>query len=456
MDNLYGERCGVCGGFHNQLEQGIEFSKEALTQMLRDIYDGMNVRDDIQRDAFEETLRLFNEATVEGLSDSSYPTGDELFLEQLRTNNEVFSAFRTHRMQNDLAAQLIDKDGKLKPFELWLDDVQNITDHYVVRWLRTEYDTAILRAHQAADWKHFEEYKDVLPNLRWMPTTSPDPDIAHKQYWEAKLTLPVNHSFWTRHRPGDRWNCKCSLEATDEPATTGTVGDFKPVPSVPGLDNNPADDGKLFSDSHPYIKEAYPGAKKAVEKIVNKPVLDTAFDKKVTDKVTSIEDEIRMNKNFETAVAVNKKGEIVLDKRGEKTSVNLTKKDVELMKNCIFTHNHPRGWKYNKNNIGRIGNSFSVQDIYTAIISDVAEIRATTPLYTFSMKRPKNGWGIKPETLIDEYNKLNLKISNELYDMIELGYINEDVASTIHFHLLWRRMANNYNWIYSKKKTRYE
>ena len=129
--------------------------------MLRDIYDGMNVRDDIQRDAFEEKLRLFNEATVEGLSASSYPTGDKLFLEQLRTNNEVFSAFRTHRMQNDLAAQLIDKDGKLKPFEQWLDDVQNITDHYVVRWLRTEYDTAILRAHQAADWKHF----DQIPGL---------------------------------------------------------------------------------------------------------------------------------------------------------------------------------------------------------------------------------------------------------------------------------------------------
>lgn len=293
MDNLYGERCGVCGGFHNQLEQGIEFSKEVLTQMLRDIYDGMNVRDDIQRDAFEETLRLFNEATVEGLSASSYPTGDELFLEQLRTNNEVFSAFRTHRMQNDLAAQLIDKDGKLKPFEQWLDDVQNITDHYVVRWLRTEYDTAILRAHQAADWKHFEEYKDVLPNLRWMPTTSPDPDIAHKQYWEAKLTLPVNHSFWTRHRPGDRWNCKCSLEATDEPATTGAVGDFKPVPSVPGLDNNPADDGKLFSDSHPYIKEAYPGADKASSNIIQ---INSTQEKYIP--VKSVEEAVLRSKKY--------------------------------------------------------------------------------------------------------------------------------------------------------------
>lgn len=267
MDDLYSHRCGVCGGFHNELEQEVNFSKEVLSRMLRDIYDGLNVRDEIQRDAFMETLRLFNEATVKGLEESGYVAGDRLFYEQLRTNNEVFSAFRTHRMQNDLAARMMDDGGKLKPFDKWVRDVEDITDHYVMRWLRTEYDTAVLRAHQAADWKRFEADSDVLPNLRWMPTTSPDPDIYHRQYWEAKLTLPVGHPFWKSHRPGDRWNCKCSLEATDEPATAGAVADFKPVPQQPGLDNNPADDGKLFSDSHPYIANAHPGAEKAVMRL---------------------------------------------------------------------------------------------------------------------------------------------------------------------------------------------
>lgn len=267
MDDLYSHRCGVCGGFHNELEQEVNFSKEVLARMLREIYDGLNVRDEIQRDAFMETLRLFNEATVKGLEESGYVAGDRLFYEQLRTNNEVFSAFRTHRMQNDLAARMMDDGGKLKPFDKWVRDVEDITDHYVMRWLRTEYDTAVLRAHQAADWKRFEADSDVLPNLRWMPTTSPDPDIYHRQYWEAKLTLPVGHPFWKSHRPGDRWNCKCSLEATDEPATAGAVADFKPVPQQPGLDNNPADDGKLFSDSHPYIANAHPGAEKAVMRL---------------------------------------------------------------------------------------------------------------------------------------------------------------------------------------------
>lgn len=36
----------------------------------------------------------------------------------------------------------------------------------------------------------------------------------------------------------------------------------------PGLDNNPGKDGKLFSDTHPYIANAYPGAKKAVKKFL--------------------------------------------------------------------------------------------------------------------------------------------------------------------------------------------
>lgn len=281
MDDLYSHRCGVCGGFHNELEQEVSFSKEVLARMLREIYDGLNVRDEIQRDAFMETLRLFNEATVKGLEESGYVAGDRLFYEQLRTNNEVFSAFRTHRMQNDLAARMMDDGGKLKPFDKWVRDVEDITDHYVMRWLRTEYDTAVLRAHQAADWKRFEADSDVLPNLRWMPTTSPDPDIYHRQYWEAKLTLPVGHPFWKSHRPGDRWNCKCSLEATDEPATAGAVADFKPVPQQPGLDNNPADDGKLFNDSHPYFPDKCKNCAFFKPKITNR--LGSFFTNKAKD-----------------------------------------------------------------------------------------------------------------------------------------------------------------------------
>lgn len=171
-------------------------------------------------------------------------------------------------MQNDLAKQLLDSDGKLKRFDSWINDIRSISDHYVRNWLQTEYSTAIIRARQAADWQHFEQEADVLPNLRWMPTTSPNPESEHRQYWERKLTLPVGDPFWDKHRPGDRWNCKCSLMATDEPATPGGSSGLRNTPGQPGLDSNPGKDGQIFSRTHPYYTQAYPGAEKAVRKVV--------------------------------------------------------------------------------------------------------------------------------------------------------------------------------------------
>ena len=234
---------------------------------LKAIFAGLNVRDEIQKDAFLEFRRILDDAVEKGyrqVTDKADP-----FLDMLRHGNAVISAFKTHRMQNDMAARLLDKDGKLKPFRTWMRDVKDIASHYTVRWLRTEYDTAVLRAHEAAAWRQARQEADVLPNLRWMPTTSASPDVIHKAFWSMKLTLPVNHPFWKKHRPQDRWGCKCSIMQTDEPVT-GLKGLEKAdrIKPVPGLDNNPADDGMVFGKSHPYITKAYPGAEKAVRKLL--------------------------------------------------------------------------------------------------------------------------------------------------------------------------------------------
>ena len=255
---------GKAEGFRNESAQlPVTFSARALSEGLRAIYDEqIDVRTEIERHIFDETLRLFNEATAQGLAESYDPALiTDRFLQELRTNNAVFSAFRTHRMQNDIAAQLIDPlTGQLKSFDRWKLDIKGMTDHYCHAWLQTEYDTAVIRAHQAADWKHFLEEADVLPNIRWMPTTSITPDPIHEHYWTKKLTLPVGHPFWQEHRPGDRWNCKCSLQQTDEPVNASALDGWTPPLPQPGLDNNPAKDGQIFSDTHPYFTEAYPGA----------------------------------------------------------------------------------------------------------------------------------------------------------------------------------------------------
>ena len=225
---------------------------------------------DIEINLFNEICDRINEAARKGFDESGAVDPDDDFRAAILRNNEVFVAFKVHRMQNDMAKLLLDSNGNLKPFEQWRKEVMPIASHQVGQWLRTEYNTAVLRAHQAADWQQFEREKDVLPNLRWMPSTSVNPGKDHMVFWGT--VRPIDDPFWNEHRPGDRWNCKCDLSSTDDPVTE--IPDFtKKDNPHPGLDNNPGKDGKLFSDTHPYIANAYPGAKKAVERLMGK--LDT-------------------------------------------------------------------------------------------------------------------------------------------------------------------------------------
>ena len=215
------------------------------------MYDGFDVSKEIEPQAWREVLRIINKASVEGLIDSGHETHEQAFLRELRHSNEVFSAFKCHSMGTQMQKRLLDGEGKLRSYEDWKKSIAPIASHQVGSWLRTEYDTAILRAHQASDWQEFERNRDVLPNLRWMPTTSPSPEAVHETFWASGLTLPVDDPFWVENHPANRWNCKCSLEATDVPSTG-----WEQSPNTPkaqqGLEENPRH-GHTFSDKHPYF-----------------------------------------------------------------------------------------------------------------------------------------------------------------------------------------------------------
>ena len=237
----------------------MEFTAETIARALTAIYGkefDIDIDSELEAHIFEETRRIFAQAAAEGIADSveggADVPGDE-FLKALRESVDVFSAFRTHRMQNDIAAQLTDEKGQLKPFSRFAKDVRPYVRHKNRAWLRTEYDTAVLRAHQAADWQQFEAEKDVLPNLEWIPSTSPTPGADHRVFWGT--VLPVDDPFWKEHRPGDRWNCKCELRATDKDCTARPHGTEKDNPQS-GLENNPGKDGQLFSDKHPYYPDS--------------------------------------------------------------------------------------------------------------------------------------------------------------------------------------------------------
>lgn len=177
-------------------------------------------------------------------------------------------------------------------------------------------------------------------------------------------------------------------------------------------------------------------------------------ERKLYNKITNTENEIRLNKSFETGVLFDRNGNVVIDKRGAKYSVAFTDEECAKMKDCVFTHNHPRGWQEPEKSLGRIGNSFSPADMYLAIAHNVSEMRAVTPNYTFAIKRPEEGWGITISKFEKLVNRENNKLRAEFTARINNNTLSPTMASVVHYHILWKRISEKMGWNYTKAKTR--
>ena len=197
------------------------------------------------------------------------------------------------------------------------------------------------------------------------------------------------------------------------------------------------------------LKIEHQVSKKSIQKSVSKDLDSTGIYKLVTET----ENQIRMNKKFETGVVYDKLGNVLIDKRGASYSVSFTNDECLKMKDAIMTHNHPRGWSYPEDSMQRIGNSFSKEDIQLAIKWDLAEIRAVTPNYTFIMKRPEDGWGLSVNEAGKAIDRVNTKIHKDFLNRIESGTTTINKASTVHYHRLWKELSKERGWLYSKKKT---
>lgn len=236
------------------------FSK-ALQQIYEEQFD---TKTQIQPDLFAFTFNRLSKAVDEGVK-AEFGKENEEFIHQLRTSQKVFSAFKTHRQQNDIAKLLLNKKGELKPFAQFKNDVQQIVGYYNKNWLRTEYNTSIIRARMGAKFKQYQAEANIYPNLEWLPSTAPDPRESHKKFYH--MIRPITDPFWIDHFPGNEWNCKCGITNTDA-ITTPLPEEYNKDKAPDGLDENPAFTGQIFSKSHPYFTETYPGAEKAVKTFI--------------------------------------------------------------------------------------------------------------------------------------------------------------------------------------------
>lgn len=235
--------------------------------MLKRIHSNkIDISNEIDEDLFIHTFNSLDDVVNEVFNDKKMTKKDRVFVDELRYNNAVFSAFKTHRQQNDLAGMLTDSDGNVRSFNQFREATKVIIGDYNVNWLRTEYNTALKTARTAKQFRQYQNDSDLFPNLKWLPSRAANPREAHKPYYN--MVRSINDPFWKTTYPGCVWGCKCGITNTDEEATAGSLpsGDPSNPVTVPGLDANPAFTGSLFSDSHPYRTESYKGASKAANR----------------------------------------------------------------------------------------------------------------------------------------------------------------------------------------------
>lgn len=164
---------------------------------------------------------------------------------------------------------------------------------------------------------------------------------------------------------------------------------------------------------------------------------------KVSEDMRATERLIGKRKDVEQSVVYDKDMNRIMSKTGKFGEVVFTDKEVEKMKGCTLTHNHPNG------------TSLSPDDINLLRLAQLAEIRATTDDgTTFFMKQPKV-WPKEIDTLEKieaERKKFNEIAENKAAELIIEGKLERKDALRYTSYESNRLFADKYGIEYGSEK----
>lgn len=191
-----------------------------------------------------------SDALVDGYGKTGVEWGgtDWAFFQNLRYNTAVFDAFKCNREIKDAHKLLMNDDGTAKTWEEFRRDAMRVCEKYNQRWLQTEFNQAHAAAKAARKWQDYERNADLYPNLRYRAVRDERTRISHAEL--DGYVIPIDHPFWNKYYPPNDWNCRCSVQPTDDPVRMPPG-----VPVAPEMFQiNTGKTARIFDLSHPYYK----------------------------------------------------------------------------------------------------------------------------------------------------------------------------------------------------------
>lgn len=175
--------------------------------------------------------------------------------------------------------------------------------------------------------------------------------------------------------------------------------------------------------------------------------------KKQKATIAAREKDIRHD-DYETFVAVDGSGKILLDKKGERAHVLIAKEEIQMLteaKDVVFTHNHPSSSAFSKN------------DLIMGSRIDAKEIRITSEKYEYSFKPggpdnkfpssvpSENGWADAGQ-ISQMYEYFNARAYDKYMPVFKSGKISENEAWLIHTDEVMENLASELKSTYTRKE----
>lgn len=164
------------------------------------------------------------------------------------------------------------------------------------------------------------------------------------------------------------------------------------------------------------------------------------------------------NLDVEHGYLVNSSGKILFKTTDNKErNVWIGDKLANLTSNVIrdstFIHNHPVN--YFVGNIPVLS-SLSVYDLATNAAYDMNATIAVDPIYIYTVKRPKSGYGkFVNRTFTKYYWDISDKLQDEMKKQILDGKMSIRNYEENLEHLIAKQVCNHFGWIYSRTKNPY-
>ena len=231
-----------------------KYSETQITKLLEGIHSGEITEYDIPNDLYYATADYLLHGLYTGFGGTldDFEGKDWELLNNLRENVYMFSAAKNFQELKDIQGLMFDDKGErismnefsklgAQRFETWND-----------AWGRTEYGTAVGQAQMASKWEEVERNADLLPIAVFDTKGNPCPECAPFNNFAA----PVSDPIWGWLTPLLHFNCECVIRTEEKgyPLSDRKVAeDLKDtVPKM--FQMNPAKDGYIFSDEHPYFQ----------------------------------------------------------------------------------------------------------------------------------------------------------------------------------------------------------